>query len=392
MSQQGISQARVAVIVPTYNRADMLRQCLESLLGQTLPLSQIIVVDDGSTDHTVQCVRSFGSAVSYLHQVNGGKPKALNLALPLVDADYVWIFDDDDIALPSSVELRVTALQRHPHAGFVVTNHLLGKADGEVLKTAGRARWPTIDGDFFLQLMLGCFVTLQSVLVRTACYRQVGGFDENLRTSEDYEMLLRLARRFPVVLLDEPTFIFRQHEGTRGQAAARYGAGEREQRFAQHDAIVGRRLRAELSLGDYLAPRKRGPLGVPETAQALINRMSVMASKGLASELLEDALAFAEIDAGAERLRDHERRQLVRAVQHRYFLLALLAQGSRFLHDAQVVAATARGRSMLRCFARGLVGLARWSAGTGAERFSLLAIASRLAALSLTRPQFQMTT
>lgn len=378
-------KVRVAAIVPTYNRSDLLLESLGSLLAQTHVLDQIIVVDDGSTDQTEQCVRSVGNSITYLHKANGGKASALNVALSRVEADYVWIFDDDDIALADSVERRLNALRTQPGAGMVVSNHYWGIRDGDKLRTDGTARWPAVEGDFFYQLMLGCFVTMQGALIRTDSWRAVGPFNEALKNSQDYDMMLRIARRYPVVLLNEPTFVFRQHEGLRGLAGERYAAVHRERRFAHHDAIIGRRLRAELSLNEYLPEPCGDPLGLEDTARALVRRMSVMSSKGLASELLEDAIAFSRLQSpGSQDLTARYRQQLVRAVQHRYLTLFLSVSGSAFIREARSLAQSGPGRTLLRCFARGLAKMARWPGATIGERLSLLWTASRLTALAFT--------
>ena len=95
----------VTVIIPTYNRAHLLRQALDSIFRQTLTPSQVIVTDDGSTDDTREALRGYYDRIEYLPQAhNRGKAAALNAALPRVRGELVWIFDDDDVALPHSLD------------------------------------------------------------------------------------------------------------------------------------------------------------------------------------------------------------------------------------------------------------------------------------------------
>ena len=108
----------VCAIVPTYNRALMLRECLDSLLAQTRPLDRIVVVNDGSTDDTEETLRSYGAKFEILRQDNAGKAAALNHALADCDSDYVWICDDDDIAEPDACEALARALDANPNAAF----------------------------------------------------------------------------------------------------------------------------------------------------------------------------------------------------------------------------------------------------------------------------------
>ena len=93
----------VSVIVPTFNRARYLPECLESLLAQTFPPTQIVVVNDGSTDDTASAVKPYLDRIEYIEKENGGKSSALNLVLPNIRNDYVWIFDDDGDPCPAPV-------------------------------------------------------------------------------------------------------------------------------------------------------------------------------------------------------------------------------------------------------------------------------------------------
>lgn len=378
-------QHRVSVIVPTYNRVDLLEECLHSLLGQTVAPHQIIVVDDGSTDDTAARVRSVNNCcddrINYLCKDNGGKPRALNQALPMVTGEWVWIFDDDDVALLTSIQSRLAALERQPRAKIVLSNHLWGRsgADGTIEPT-GEHRWPEVnESNLRLLFMRSCFTTLQGALVHRDCYRQVGPFREDLLTSEDYEMLLRLLRRYPVALLDRPTFVFRRHEGARGPASQRYAHAERERLFMRHDRLVGRALRQDAALGEFLAPA-RATLNEPSLKRlALLNRMTVMAGKGLEEEMIEDAMSYAALTDGSEAgpTRD-ERRMLVRAAQQRYFVLRVLENPFAFYTLALRLRRSSTGRTVLAALARGLAGVARWGVAQRGERLKLLGLAARL--------------
>lgn len=378
-----MSASSVSVLIPTYNRSQMLAECLQSVLQQSRPPSQVIVIDDGSTDDTAERVSKFGSSVTYVRQQNAGKPRALNRALPLVVGDLVWIFDDDDVALPTSIERRLRALEENPEAGMVVSNHVWGESGPEArITTTGSHSWPRVSAaDFLLRLMHGCFTTLQGALVRTTCYREVGPFREELVTSEDYEMLVRVARQYPTVLLDEPTFIFRRHSGTRGPAGLRYAAQDRQKVFARFDRVLGQRIREDVPLGDFLAPPVRTELSPGQERMALVARMSVMASKGLYSEMLDDALAYAGLvdqGAGGGVITSEERDLIIGAAQEPYFVLGLLEERNNFVTAASRLRSSRTGREMLRWFARGLFGVARWPSSGVLERRTALTVATLL--------------
>ena len=121
-----VETPNITVIVPTFNRASMLRQCIDSPLNQTIKPIEIIVVDDGSTDATAALASEFPAVVRYLGKHNEGKGAALNFALPLARGEWIWFFDDDDVALPRSIEARLLAIRARPEASLVISRFLWG--------------------------------------------------------------------------------------------------------------------------------------------------------------------------------------------------------------------------------------------------------------------------
>lgn len=283
--------ADVTALIATCNRAHYLGEALDSVLGQTVPPAQVIVVNDGSTDHTAQVLRDYGNRIEMIEQENSGKSRALNRAMPFVRSAYLWIFDDDDIALPHSLERHLAVLEADAEAGFVYSgcSVLHMHADGRA-EDRGRLSMPQADDDeIFPRMLEQNFMQQQGMLVRTHCYRKVGPFDENLDRSQDYEMNLRLARRFPGRALDEVSFLFREHGGHRGRPGAEFAADGRSLRWIAFSRALLPRLRAELELGEYL-PRSlgAGPLDTPRRRRALLQRACVAARCALWDDALAD--------------------------------------------------------------------------------------------------------
>ncbi|MCF8532019.1 MAG: glycosyltransferase [Reyranella sp.] len=283
--------ADVTAIVTTYNRANYLGDALDSVLGQTVPPTQVIVVNDGSTDRTADVLRGYGERIEVIDQENVGKPHALNGAMPRVRGAYTWIFDDDDIALAQNLERHLAVLEAHPQAGFVYSGCRIieSSPDGRITRK-GRMPMPEVaDDEIFPRMLEQNFMQQQAMLVRTRCYEEVGPFDANLDHSEDYEMNLRLARRFPGKGLNVESFLFRHHQGTRGQPGARFFATDRYRRWIDSNRALLLRLHPHLELGEYL-PRSlgSGPLDEPRRRRALLQRASVMARCGLWEQALTD--------------------------------------------------------------------------------------------------------
>lgn len=278
----------VTVLVATFNRANCLSQALDSLLAQTVPAHQIIVINDGSTDETASILESYGDRIQVITQPNGGKSNALNGAMPHVTGDYIWVFDDDDIALPNSIELHRAALASNPNADFTYgTGYVVDVGEDGIHRRKRLKALPEIpqtgEGDQTFQLLLDFnFMPQQAVLAKRHCYEKVGPYDEDLHASHDYDMMLRLTNRFGCHRVTTPTFIYVQHAWLRGVAQDRYGRSEREIRWLRDDRKVVARYHSELSLKDYSSHKGSSrELTLLETRQALLKRMSFAARRGL---------------------------------------------------------------------------------------------------------------
>jgi len=376
---------RVSVLVPTFNRANYIAECLDSLLAQTMPALEIIVIDDGSEDDTAEILKPYGQHIRYIRKDNGGKPTAVNLGLTLAQGELIWIFDDDDVALPNAIANRVGALQARPDAGFVYSPHFYGGdgADGKIHQ--GRMhQFPIYTPDSFLfELMKGCFFHLATALVRADAYRAVGGFDTELLSSEDYDMQLRLARAYPAAYCHEPSFIFRQHTGPRGAKAIRYGGNQRAKIFRKFDQRIGQKLRASLPLGDYLVPRQAIFSAPTAQRQALLARMTVMASKGCLPEMtidLQSVLTLLPPDRVPE---PAVREAIAEAICTGYAADVITNQWDAFKTLLAGLPRSPAGRSVVRSIATGLFRLAKGYPGPIPVRWLRLKQAGLVAIYSL---------
>ncbi|MFD2234841.1 glycosyltransferase [Phaeospirillum tilakii] len=292
--------SRISAIVPTFNRADLLRACLDSLLGQTRPLDEILVIDDGSNDDTAQVVAAYGARLRYCRQDNAGKSVALNRALDLISGDLVWICDDDDLALPEAAARLEAALAADPAAGlaygrYLVFDHAAGPA-------AARPPdyWPEAhEGDELRALLEDCFLFQFATLVRRDGYRRVGPFRTDLVRSQDYEMGLRLLRHFPARFVDAPLFLQRAHGGLRGTRAEQIRAGQMMARWAEYDRAIFRDLRREMAVADFLPRALAGLSGPGRERAARLERGCVFARRQMWDEAVEDLAVAVRLGDGA---------------------------------------------------------------------------------------------
>jgi hypothetical protein len=286
----------VSIIVPTFNRARLLGEALDSLVAQSRPAAEILVVDDGSDDDTATVVERFGPAVTYLRQDNSGKAVALNLGLSRASQDAVWIFDDDDIATPDALERLYEPLAADPDLDF--TYGLCDKFEGDWPSPLTEPNTSYVSGDrtaLYVRLMEDFFIWQGSMLVRRRCYAAVGPFDVRLTRSQDYEMNLRLARRFRGRGLSFVAFHQRHHAGVRGPRAASVGADKVEAAWRKFNQIIFRDLHASHDLMEFYVETDPAIDPRRKRLTALLQRACIMARKGLWDLAEADMVEAAEL-------------------------------------------------------------------------------------------------
>ena len=282
----------VTVLIPTFNRSAFLRESLESILAQTRPAHEIIIINDGSTDDTLEQLKAYEGRVRVLSKSNAGKSAALNFGLKHVTGDLVWIFDDDDLAAPNALETLVGLLQANPEADMAYGRHERFAVDGSgEVRLLGTGYWTNCESDEFLTATLDdMFAHQQGMVVRKDLYDRVGAFDESLVRSQDYDMLIRLARVGTPVSTEEFVFQQRVHDGVRGTQTEQVQAKKRNSSWSQFDKVIFRNYYPQIKLNEYLSDGRSisDPLN---KRHALLRRASVMARKKLWELAIKDLRA-----------------------------------------------------------------------------------------------------
>jgi glycosyltransferase involved in cell wall biosynthesis len=231
--------ASICAIIPTYNRAAMLRECIDSVLTQTRPPNQIVVVNDGSTDDTESVVASYGGRVSLINKRNGGKSSAINLALAGCTADYVWICDDDDFAAPNGLECLAAALDAHPEAGFAFGTFRIFRDEDGRRSYHDLFIWARPEETDFKILFFEQMFTCQfAMLARRSLYDKTGPFREDLIRSQDYDMTIRMIQQVEAVRVPDVIFFQRAHTGVRGSTADSFEAGHSVRKWQAYDQKI----------------------------------------------------------------------------------------------------------------------------------------------------------
>ncbi len=199
----------VSVVIPTYNRKALLLEALQSVLAQTYRDYEVIVVDDGSTDHTREALEPLLPRIRYIAKPNGGEASARNRGIQEAQGDYVAFLDSDDLWEPAFLEVTTDYLSRHLDLGLVSTAWWTIPRG----RREPRVRKPVLHGDLFPLLMRQSFISTSAVVARRECFHRVGFFHEGLEQAADYDMWLRIAHAYPIAFLNTPLGKRRKHPG-----------------------------------------------------------------------------------------------------------------------------------------------------------------------------------
>ncbi|WP_242386557.1 glycosyltransferase family 2 protein [Phocaeicola sartorii] len=200
----------VSAIITTHNRKELLKRAVESVLEQTYPNIELIVVDDASTDGTKIYCEKYPLLYLYIsREESRGGNYARNLGIKMAKGEYVAFLDDDDYWLPTKIEKQVRLIQ---------------KADCELVHCGRRLEIVSEDneidyqdllpdllhyGDMHKKILLAICTTTTCILVKRQALFDIGLFDENLRFWQEYELTIRLAQRKPFYFVNEPLSVYR---------------------------------------------------------------------------------------------------------------------------------------------------------------------------------------
>jgi glycosyltransferase involved in cell wall biosynthesis len=203
----------ISVIIPTYNRASLLAEAIQSVLEQDAfhPGSgeenfELWVIDDGSTDETEKIVRAYGRMVKYFHQTHRGVSAARNQGLQLASGDHIAYLDSDDLWKPNKIRAQMSFMKAFPRAMVNYTEEVWIR-NGVFVNPGKKHR--KYSGWIFDKVLPICLLSLSSALFRKEVFDVIGDFDEHLPACEDYDLGIRLAHRFPIHLIDSPLIVKR---------------------------------------------------------------------------------------------------------------------------------------------------------------------------------------
>lgn len=211
---------KVSVVIPTYNQGRYICETIDSVLGQTFQDFEVIVVDDGSTDDTRQKIERYLPRISYIYQENAGCGAARNTSILASKGEYVAFLDSDDLWLPDKLRLQVEFMDSNPQFGMVFSDFCMFREDQITVCSFFQEKKFVDSGDIFGNLIRECFIRPSTILVRREVFQKVGLHDTSLLVSADYDLWLRIAKRYPIAAMSMCLVKYRVHDANLSKAEA----------------------------------------------------------------------------------------------------------------------------------------------------------------------------
>lgn len=248
----------ISVVMPAYNSADFIEDAIKSILNQTYTDFELIVIDDGSSDNTVEIVKRYVETdprVKLIEQKNAGVGAARNVGLQAAQYPWIALLDSDDIALPQRFEKQVEAIESDPEVVVWVTaTHNMGDT-GQVYDET-RPGGPENKGEFYRRRSAGevIYLSTTAAVFRKDLALKIGGFDPRFRSAGDTDFWERMAEHGPMLGMPEALTLYRLHR--QGIMARRFAELYRNTQYLEQRArlrLTGQTLEFDQYVSDYEA-------------------------------------------------------------------------------------------------------------------------------------------
>ena len=200
----------ISIIIPTFNRCEVLQRAINSIYGQSYSDYEILVIDDGSTDGTAAMIERKFPKVRYFYQTNKGVSAARNKGLVHAKADWIAFLDSDDEWLPEKLSKQMNQFKLNPDYKVCHTEEQWvrnGVKVNQMKKHKKEGGW------IFLQCLPLCAMSPSSIIIHRSVFAEVGIFNISLPACEDYDLWLRITAKYPVIFIYEPLILkFGGHE------------------------------------------------------------------------------------------------------------------------------------------------------------------------------------
>lgn len=209
----------ISVIIPTYNRKNIILEAINSVLQQEPKNYEILLIDDGSTDGTEEYIKSLNLPIRYIRKENGGVSSARNKGIEMAEGSHVAFLDSDDVWLPNILNTQFKYLESHPGIPLVYCDQYI-EADGKILPETRFGRAISADKNVMQKrFYLPGFVQhlpihISSTMTRKSLFEEIGCFNEDLKIHEDIELWNRISEKYDLGYIEQPLAVFRWEKDT----------------------------------------------------------------------------------------------------------------------------------------------------------------------------------
>ena len=207
----------ISVIIPVYNRAQSILRAIDSVLNQSYPAAEIIVIDDGSTDRLQTVLERYDEQIRRIRQENRGVSSARNRGIKAAHGDWLAFLDSDDEWLPEKLENAIEFITHNPDYRIFQCEEIWIRNQRRVNP---KNKHKKVGGWIFRESLPLCIVSPSAVMIKRDLFDEVGLFDESLPVCEDYDLWLRVLRRYPIGLDQKPGII--KYGGHQDQLSRKY--------------------------------------------------------------------------------------------------------------------------------------------------------------------------
>jgi glycosyltransferase involved in cell wall biosynthesis len=223
--QQLATYPKVSVLVPCYNGAKTVREAIDSALTQTYPNVEIVVVNDGSKDDSLEVLRTYGDKIVLVDQANRGLSGARNTAIEHSSGDFLILLDSDDIFLPDTIEKRVRPMLENPKVALVAGYYREIDAEGNLSPRIPEVRKLDTTRPTYDQALKRNYGPPVGWCIRKQALYKAGVFDPMLPHCEDYDLCLRILTKWEMAYVPDVTAHYRQHPGGQSKRFLEYYKG-----------------------------------------------------------------------------------------------------------------------------------------------------------------------
>jgi len=218
----GKQSSTISTVIPTLDRRHTLSRAINSVLKQTIPADEIIIIDNGSTDGTLDMIQSEFPMVRFASQIKPGVSAARNMGISLANSKWVALLDSDDAWAPNKLEKQIELSIDNSNSRLIHTDEIWyrnGRRVNQMKKHKKRG------GNIFEDCLPLCCISPSSVLMRKDLFDDIGLFDEKLPVCEDYDMWLRITSKESISYVDEPLTI--KYGGHEDQLSSKFWGMDR---------------------------------------------------------------------------------------------------------------------------------------------------------------------